>query len=134
MILSPKENKFDKKRGIKTRNMANKKSIKERIYNFFKWLKKECKDWKTLVVLMCVIVVVYAPVWIGGLMYAIFGLEWCGVMASLMAAFWLGPLTPFFPLCIAITLSIKKIMQVKKKGKNKKNKKQQRKVLSGSVK
>ena len=111
-----------------------KKNNKDKISKFLKWLKKECKDWKTLVVLMCVIVVVYAPVWIGGLMYAIFGLEWCGVMASLMAAFWLGPLTPFFPLCIAITLSIKKIMQVKKKGKNKKNKKQQRKVLSGSVK
>lgn len=99
------------------------KNIKKRIYNFFKWLKNECKDWKTLVVLVCVVAVVYAPVWAGGLLYAMFGWNWCGVMASLMAAFWIGPLTPFFPLCIAITLSIKKIMQVKKKRKNKSQKK-----------
>lgn len=109
-----------------------KKNNKDKIRNFFKWLKKECKDSTTFVVLICVIAVVYSPVWVGGLMYAFLGWEWCGVMASLTAAIWLGPV-PFFPICIAIALSIKKIMQVKKKGKKKKSKIQQKKVPNWSV-
>ena len=109
-----------------------KKNQKDKISNFFKWLKNECKDSKTFIVLICVIAVVYSPVWIGGLLYAILGWEWCGVMASITAAIWIGPV-PFFPICIAIALSIKKIMQVKKNRKKEKNKKQQRKVLNWSV-
>ena len=109
-----------------------KKNKNDKIKNFFKWLKNECKDSKTFIVLLCVIAVVYSPVWIGGLLYTILGWDWCGLMASITAAVWLGPV-PFFPICIAITLSIKKIMQVNKKGKNEKNNKQQKEVLKWSV-
>ena len=94
-----------------------KKSVKERAINVIKWLKEECKDWKTLIVLICVVAVMYAPVWLGYLLYFIFKWNWCLVMASVTLAFWFGPLTPFFPICIGITLSIKKIMQVKKRKK-----------------
>ena len=46
--------------------------------------------------------------------------NWCLVVASVTAAFWFGPLTPFFPLCIALTLSIKKVMQIKNRRRGEK--------------
>ena len=98
-----------------------KKVVKQKAINVLAWLKKECKDWKTLIVLICVIIIMYIPVWLGYLLYFIFKWNWCLVMASVTAAFWFGPLTPFFPLCIAITLSIKKVMQIKNRRKGENN-------------
>ena len=97
------------------------KLLKQKFINFLKWIKKECKDWKTLIVLICVIIIMYMPVWLGYLLYFIFKWNWCLVVASVTAAFWFGPLTPFFPLCIALTLSIKKVMQIKNKRKGENN-------------
>ena len=94
-----------------------KKKVKEKTINLFKWLKEECKDWRTLVVLLCVIAVMYSPVWGGYLLYYIFKLNWCLILASVTLTFWFGPFTPFFPLCIAITLSIKKLIEVKNRKK-----------------
>jgi len=98
-----------------------KKVVKQKAINVLAWLKKECKDWKTLLVLICVIIIMYTPVWLGYLLYFIFKWNWCLVMASVTAAFWFGPLTPFFPLCIAITLSIKKVMQIKNRRRGENN-------------
>ena len=97
-----------------------KKVVKQKAINALAWLKKECKDWKTLLVLICVIIIMYSPVWLGYLLYFIFKWNWCLVMASVTAAFWFGPLTPFFPLCIVITLSIKKVMQIKNRRRGEK--------------
>ena len=58
---------------------------------------------------------------LGYLLYYIFKWNWCIVMGAVTFAFWFGPFTPFFPLCIAITLFIKKIMQVKKRKKGEQN-------------
>lgn len=102
---------------------SNKKIDSNKKKNFIEWLKNECRDWRTFVVLLCVIAVVYSPVWGGYLLYFIFKWKWCLVMASVTFTFWLGPFTPFFPLCIAITLFIKKIMQIVRIKKYKKNKK-----------
>lgn len=83
--------------------------IKAKIKKFFRWVWRECKDWHTLVLLGIVILVMYSPVWGGFLLHAIFGCEWGSVVASAVLLFWAGPMTPFFPLCVAITLAIKKI-------------------------
>lgn len=83
------------------------------------WLKKECKDCGTLFVFICVIVIMYSPVWLGYLLYYIFNLKWCMVMATAFLTFWAGPFTPFFPLAIAITLFIKKIIKIKEKKRGK---------------
>lgn len=99
-----------------------KKDLKKKTKNLFIWLKNECKDWRTFFVLICVIAIMYAPVWGGYLLYYIFRWNWCLVLASLTLTFWFGPFTPFFPLCIAITLSIKKLIQVKNKKNIKENK------------
>lgn len=60
-----------------------------------------------------VVAVMYLPVWGGYLLHAIFGWAWCSAVASAYLLFWAGPFTPFFPVCMGITLSIKKVMQKK---------------------
>ena len=90
-----------------------KETIVAKIKNFFKWIWNECKDWRTLILLLCVIIVMYSPVWGGYLLHAIFGWSWCSAVASAYLLFWAGPFTPFFPMCIGITLSIKKAIQVR---------------------
>lgn len=99
-----------------------KKVVKEKSINIFTWLKEECKDWRTFFILICVIIVLYIPVWGGYLLYFLFKWNWCLTMANLFVAFWAGPFTPFFPLAIAITLSIKKIMRIEKRKNNQKSK------------
>lgn len=89
--------------------------IREKIKKFFKWIWNECKDWHTAALLLVVIAVVYSPVWGGFLLHAVFGWEWGSVVASACMIFWAGPFTPFFPLCIGITLSIKKFLEVGQK-------------------
>ena len=95
-----------------------KETMITKIKNFLKWIWNECKDWHTLILLLCVIIVMYSPVWGGYLLHAVFGWAWCSAVASAYLLFWAGPFTPFFPMCIGITLSIKKVMQVKS-GKHK---------------
>ncbi len=82
--------------------------LKDKFIRFFCWIWKECKDVKTFILLMIVSTVVYSPVWGGYLLSALFGWEWASVMASACLVFWAGPFTPFFPICIGITLAIKR--------------------------
>ena len=85
--------------------------LKDKIVRFCRWVWQECKDVKTFLLLMLVIAVVYSPVWVGYLLHALFDWNWALVMASACLLFWAGPFTPFFPLCIAITLSIKRLTE-----------------------
>ena len=86
-------------------------ATKQKILKFIHWILDSCKDKQTLLLLACVVVVMYCPVWGGYLLHAIFGWAWCSVVASAVLLFWAGPFTPFFPLCIAITLAIKRIIE-----------------------
>lgn len=87
------------------------KWIRSKIKSFFYWLWQECKNWRTVALLAVVIAVMYSPVWGGFLLHALFGWKWAGIMASAVLLFWAGPMTPFFPLCVAITLAIKRFFQ-----------------------
>ncbi len=91
--------------------------LKERLRNFFRWVFEECRDVHTLILFAVVVVLMYFPVWGGYLLYFLFDLTWCSVVASAYMLFWAGPFTPFFPLCIAITLSLKKVWEVRKQKK-----------------
>lgn len=92
-----------------------------RIKAFFQGIWQECRDWRTLVILLIVAVVMYLPVWGGYLMYAVFGWKWCSAVSTAVLLFWAAPFTPFFPLCMGITLFIKKALKLKdKKGISKK--------------
>lgn len=80
-----------------------------RIKKFLGGIWQECRDVKTLLLLFLVMAIVYSPVWVGYLLYSVTHWAWCLAVATAVAAFWLGPFTPFFPLCIAITLGIKRL-------------------------
>lgn len=95
--------------------MEKESNNKGKEHKVLEWLKEECKDWRTIVVFICVIIIMYAPVWAGYLLYFIFRWNWCAVMATVVLTFWAGPFTPFFPLAIAITLCIKKLIQINQK-------------------
>lgn len=87
----------------------------KKLKRFFLSIWQECKDFKTFVLFLVVVVIVYSPVWGGYLLYWIFKWEWCLAAATLVLAFWAGPFTPFFPICIAVTLAIKKLGKRRKK-------------------
>lgn len=94
-------------------------SLIEKFKKFCEWIWSECKDWHTLVLFIIIVVIMYTPVWGGYLIHLIFKKPWGSVMATAYLAFWAGPFTPYFPLCIAITLGIKKLFE-KIKSKRKK--------------
>lgn len=83
--------------------------IGAKIKRFLYWIWQQCKDRRTVTLLVAVVLVVYSPVWGGFLLQALFGWKWAGVIASAVLLFWAGPMTPFFPLCVAITLAIKRM-------------------------
>ena len=87
----------------------------EKVKAFFRWIFDECRDWRTVVLLIAVVAVVYSPVWVGYLLKLMFGWKWAAVMATAVLLFWAGPFTPFFPICVALTLAIKKWWEKRKK-------------------
>lgn len=89
--------------------MANR--FKYKIYNLLSWLKRECGDKQTLALFAAVVIFMYSPAWCGGLLYWIFKWKWCATVATAYALFGAGPCTPFIPCCIAITLSLKKMLE-----------------------
>lgn len=98
-----------------------KEDITPKIKKFFNWIWQECKDRNTLLLFIGVVAVMYLPVWGGYLLHAIFGWAWCSAVASAYLLFWAGPFTPFFPVCMGITLSIKKALQVKSQKQSEKS-------------
>lgn len=88
------------------------KKIKQKIINFFKWIWTEIKDWHNIIILLIVAPVFFAlcvlPVTVGLFFvdYKIHIITAC----SIVTAFWVGPFTPFWPICIAITLTLRKII------------------------
>lgn len=85
---------------------------------FKKWLARlkawalktwhQLDNWQTLILFVIVCAVIYSPVWGGYVLYFLFHWKWAMWMATAVLAFWAAPFTPFFPICIAITLFIKK--------------------------
>lgn len=79
----------------------------------FKWIKDNIKDWRTAIIFGIVFLVVSCEVWVPYLLAIItwgttFSATMLGV-ASTCWLFWLGPFTPFIPICIAITIAIKAV-------------------------
>ncbi|MBQ3013085.1 MAG: hypothetical protein IJD74_06055 [Clostridia bacterium] len=86
---------------------------KNKIVNFIKWLWRECKDWRTFVLLVIVCIVVGAPVWISGLLGILFNWAWAWAVFAALLAFWWLPGVPYFALCVAVTLAIKRFFEKK---------------------
>ena len=66
----------------------------EKVKAFFRWILDECRDWRTVVLLIAVVAAVYSPVWVGYLLKLIFGWQWAAVMATAVLVFWAGPFYP----------------------------------------
>lgn len=86
------------------------------------WIKQELTDWRTLVIFFIIAFILYTPTWGGYLYFFIFKSKLALTIATVYAAFWLGPFTPFWGIVIAITLGIKKLMEKNKNKDNDKNK------------
>ncbi|MBE6684294.1 MAG: hypothetical protein E7592_01425 [Ruminococcaceae bacterium] len=86
---------------------------KNKIVNFVKWLWQECKDWRTFILLVIVCIVVGAPVWISGLLGILFNWTWAWAVFAALLAFWWLPGVPYFALCVAVTLAIKRFFEKK---------------------
>lgn len=79
----------------------------------FKWLWTNLKDIKTLIIFIIVFLLLSSEVWV---FYLLGVITWgstfskrCLGVASACWIFWLGPFTPFMPLCIGITFGVKAI-------------------------
>lgn len=88
------------------------------IYIVFWWflnkdtIKKIIKQLITVktIILFCVVVaIVSSEVWVSYIIYFITHNSWWLALGNSCWIFWLGPFTPFIPLCITITLGIKGI-------------------------
>ena len=85
---------------------------KNKIVRLAKWIWHECKDWKTFVLFVGVCFVVGIPVWLGYILSIVFHWAWASAVANAMLIFWnVVPGTPFFVVCLSITLGIKKIWE-----------------------
>ncbi len=93
------------------------KKIIHTVLSFFKWVWTECKDWRTLILLGVVCLILSAPIWIFGILYFVFRWQWAMFAGLAVWGFWMLPGAPFFALSVSITLAIKKIFQKVKKGK-----------------
>lgn len=103
--------------------------VKRKIINFLKWIWIQVKDWRNLAILcvvapvffcLCVFLVALGLFFTDGKIHLI-------IATSTVLAFWMGPFTPFWPLCIAITLGIRKFIEIIWRPKNLKVKNEDRK-------
>lgn len=81
-----------------------------KIKQFVKWLWQQLKDWRNLVILGVVVAVVSSEVWVPYLLGLLTGDAWWYAVGTACWVFWLGPFTPFWPLCIALTLGIRRVI------------------------
>lgn len=90
------------------------KWIWNKTVSLWKWLWQQLKDWRTFVIFVVVFLVLSFEVWGFYLIGFITGNGWWHAAASACWLFWLGPFTPFLPICIGVTLGIKKLFYRKK--------------------
>ncbi len=86
------------------------KKIKHKLINFFKWIWIQVKDWHNLIILLIVAAIMSSEIWIMYILGFIYNSAILINIGSVCFAFWLGPFTPFWPLCIAITLFIRRFI------------------------
>ena len=89
----------------------------------FIWIFYNIRDWHTAVIFLIVVLVVGSEVWVPYLLGVItWGTDFSKIMFSVGSAcwlFWIGPFTPFLPLCIVITIGIKTLFNKIKSRKKK---------------
>lgn len=87
----------------------------------WQWLWMACHDWHLILIYVAWMAIVGSEVWIP-LVLGILSPDpsfkaWMLSIASACETFWLLPLTPFMPICIALTIGTKAILD-RRKNKN----------------
>ena len=85
--------------------------LKRKLIRFIMWIIRECKNWQTILLLLVVAAIIQVPTWGGFLLYFIFGFEWALAVGTIAAIFWAGPFSPFWIVCVTVTLAIKKLIE-----------------------
>lgn len=75
------------------------------------------KDRTNIIIFVIVLSVLYSPTWLVGILGIIFGNGGMIAFAIAYATFWLAPFTPFWTIVIALTFSIRKIVDKIQKNK-----------------
>ena len=94
-----------------------KPTLKERAKKLYGIIKRfvinilhQLEDKRNLAIFFYMLAVLSAPIWLFYTLAVMFDIKALYAVASVYWAFWAGPMTPFFPLCVAITLAIRKIL------------------------
>lgn len=87
----------------------------------FIWIKDNIKDWRTAVIFAIVLVVISSSVWIPLLIGIITQNAWFYGIASAVFIWWQLPGSPFFMLCIGITIGIKSLFNKVRRKREDKN-------------
>lgn len=90
----------------------------KKIKAFFIKLWEQLKDRTNIIIFVSVLVVVYSPTWLLGVLGIIFKNTVMLGIAGVYALFWAGPFTPFFPMVIALTFFVRKIVDKIRARKN----------------
>lgn len=85
--------------------------LKRKLIRFIMWIIRECKNWQTILLLLIVATVIQIPTWGGFLLYITLGWQWALAVATVAAIFWAGPFSPFWIVCVTITLGIKRLFR-----------------------
>ena len=91
------------------------KLVISKFIDFLKWVWKECRDWRTLLLLGVVCLALSLPIWLFFALGFVFRWTWAFVVATAVWGFWMLPGAPFFALAVSITLGIKKIFEKSQK-------------------
>lgn len=95
--------------------------IKDKIKSGLKRLFNTLKDKTNILIFVIVFLILSSEVWGSYLIGLITGNAWWFGIASVCWLFWLGPFTPFLPLCLAITFAVRKVIDKIRKTQQKRN-------------
>lgn len=81
----------------------------QKIKLWFKSTLNQLKDKTNLIIFAIVVIVTYSPTWLVGLIGLIVSSPSCIAIAVGYALFWAGPWTPYWPMVVVITFTIRKL-------------------------
>lgn len=95
------------------------KRLLEKSKALVKGLFAQLKDRTNIIIFSIVFLVLSSEIWVPILLGTITQNAWWYGIAATCWGFWLAPFTPFFPLCIAVTFGVRKVVDAIRKRKRK---------------
>ena len=86
------------------------KSLWAKLVKFAKGILRELGDIHNLTIFGIVVLFMSIPIWLLYLLGILLECTPLIAVGTVYWAFWLGPMTPFFPLCVAIALGVRRVI------------------------